>query len=357
LEKTRLDSILIVKLSAIGDVVHTLPLLEVLRNNYPHARIDWVVEEDASQIIAGHQEIDHLFISPRKSWQRRFFKSGEKRAVIKELRAFIQELRACEYDLIIDLHGLFKSGLLTGLARGKRKIGFSFGTEGSSLFLTEEPHSVEMEQHALDRYMETVDILRCQRDTWRGDIPLSRTDRESVDHLIREKGLEKETLLAINPMAKWETKLWENENFAKLADRLQRELCCKVIFTGSEADRTTLDDITQQMNERPLNLAGQINLKELAYLYTKCHLLVTTDTGPMHIAAAMKCPVVALFGPTAPLRTGPYGEGHTVLREPMACSPCFKKTCPHRNCMTGITVERVFDAVKKTLGGEEEKVM
>ncbi|MBW1804483.1 MAG: lipopolysaccharide heptosyltransferase I, partial [Deltaproteobacteria bacterium] len=148
-----LKSILIVKLSAIGDVVHTLPLLEVLRKNLPKARIDWLVEEEAGQIIEGHPGIDHVIISRRKSWQRGFFKSGDRPGILREIFQFLQNLRQCEYDLVIDLQGLFKSGLLTGLSRGKRKMGFTGGREGSSLFLTERPHRVDYDQHALERYL------------------------------------------------------------------------------------------------------------------------------------------------------------------------------------------------------------
>jgi heptosyltransferase I len=104
------------------------------------------------------------------------------------------------------------------------------------------------------------------------------------------------------------------------------------------------------MMKRPaLSLAGRIGLRELACLYSRCRLVISTDTGPMHIAAAMRCPVVALFGPTCPWRTGPYGKGHRVIREEVACSPCFRKKCEHMSCMKGITVVRVLDAVKELI--------
>jgi 3-deoxy-D-manno-octulosonic-acid transferase/heptosyltransferase-1 len=147
-------------------------------------------------------------------------------------------------------------------------------------------------------------------------------------------------------MAKWKTKLWEPERFALLADRLQNDLSCDVIFTGSGHDRATIEGISRMMKKEPHNLAGRTSLKELAYLFTKSTVLVTTDTGPMHMAAAMGCPVVALFGPTAPWRTGPYGRGHRVVRAEVDCSPCFKKKCDQMTCMREIVVEDVFEAAK-----------
>jgi 3-deoxy-D-manno-octulosonic-acid transferase/heptosyltransferase-1 len=342
-------SILIIKLSAIGDVVHTLPLLEVLRKNFPEARLDWVVEEESSQIVDAHKGIDSVIISRRKSWQKRLLSGPERAAAFKEIVQFLKELRLKQYDLVIDLQGLFKSAILTGLSRGKRKIGGSWGREGSRLFLTERPFFVNADKHAVDKYLKVAEYLGCEKDSWKGHIPIRESDKSSIDKVLGDKGTKDQKLVAINPFAKWTTKLWESERFAALAERLQKELACNIIFTGSGQDRTSIDKITETMQDKPLNLAGQTSLKELAYLYSKCLLLVTTDTGPMHIAAAMGCPVVALFGPTAPWRTGPYGKGHTVIRDEIECSPCFNKKCDHVNCMRNITVDKVFEKVREQI--------
>ena len=341
------ESILIVKLSAIGDVVHTLPLLEVLRKNLPQARIDWVVEEEAGQIILGHPMIDHVLVSHRKTWQKSVMRAGQRATALREMIQFVHKLRAHKYDLVIDLHGLFKSGILTGLSRAKRKIGFTGGKEGSSLFLTERPYYVNYDQHALDRYLKTIDYLGYKNYPWKGEIPVGQHDRDTIESFMIENGLQKERIVAVNPMARWRTKLWLPERFAVLADRVQTSLNGKVVFTGSQQDRIVIDEIVREMKTTPLDLAGRTSLKALAYLYSQCYLLITTDTGPMHMAAAMGCPVVALFGPTAPWRTGPYGTGHRIIREELACSPCFKKQCDQMSCMKDITVDRVFETVKE----------
>jgi len=349
LEIRKPGSILIIKLSAIGDVVHTLPLLEVLRKNFPTARIDWLVEEEASQIITGHKGIDRVIVSYRKSWLRNFLKPKGLVPAVKGLLDFIHELRLQEYDLVIDLQGLFKSGLLTGLSRGHRKIGFTGGKEGSVLFLTERPYPVDLNRHAIERSLKAADYLKCKVDSWDGKIPLSDSDRTRIDRLLYENSITDNNFVAINPMARWKTKLWEPERFASLAGRIQKELSLKVVFTGSGHDRPIIDKIVQNMVEGPINLAGKTSLKELAYLFSRCRLVVSTDTGPMHIAAAMGTPTVALFGPTAPWRTGPYGMGHKVVREELDCSPCFKKRCTHLTCMKKITPEKIFEAVQQVL--------
>ncbi len=342
-------SILIVKLSAIGDVVHTLPFLEVIRANYPNARIDWVVEEASSQIIEGHPALDHVIVSHRTSWQKKLFRGRESSTALIGIRKFLGELRAETYDWVVDLQGLLKSALLLGLSRGRRKIGPSWGREGNRLFLTEPPFFVEADLHAVEKYLKAAEYLGCNRTSWKGNIPIREPDKRTIDKFLHENKIQSKVLVAINPMAKWTTKLWESEKFTALADRLQKELSCRVIFTGSRQDREEVSKIVRRMDKNPLNLTGQTNLKELAYLYSRCQLLVSTDTGPMHLAAAMGCPVVALFGPTAPWRTGPYGPGHAVIRQEMACSPCFKKKCEHLSCMRDITVDRVFGVVEQRL--------
>ncbi len=345
----RPKSILIIKLSSIGDVVHTLPLLEVLRNNYPEARIDWLVEEDARSIIEGHPNINRVIVSGRKLWLKRFLKIKGKSRITDEVNKFVKDLRSIEYDLVLDIQGLFKSGILTFLSKGKRKIGLSGSRECASIFLTEQPCRVNLHQHAIDRYLTIAEHLKCPNRIWKGEIPIQPAAKKKVDEFLHGRDIQTNGLIAINPMARWATKLWEPERFAHLAERIKKELSCDIVFTGGFDDRSIIQGIIDNMNENVLNMAGKTNLKELAYLYSNCDLLISTDSGPMHIAAAMGCSTIALFGPTAPWRTGPYGKGHVIIRDEIACSPCFKKKCNHRTCMINISVDRVFDTVTKAM--------
>lgn len=344
------ESILIIKLSAIGDVVHSLPFLEVLRRRFPDARIDWLVEETASQIIEGHPALDRMLVSRRKSWQERVLKGREFLPVFGEVLGFLKDLRSREYDLVIDLQGLLKSGVLIALSRGERKIGLSGSREGARYFLNESPVPVEHDQHAVDRYLKMARYLGCDSDGWKGEIPLFGSQKRRMEHILNSNAIGTRPFVAINPMAKWKTKLWEPQRFAALSDRIKGELGCEIIFTGSEQDREVIGYITGMMKARALNLAGQTSLKELGYLYSRSKALISTDTGPMHMAAAMGCPVVALFGPTAPWRTGPYGHEHRVVRADLDCSPCFNKRCKHISCMKDISVDMVLEGVKEISG-------
>jgi len=347
--KNKKPNILIIKLSAVGDVVHSLPFLEVLRDRFPSAMIDWVVEEDASGIVESHPEIDRLIIFPRKSWLKRFIKKGEYIGVGKEVTKFLKELKSRRYDIVVDLQGLLKSGILTFLANGKRKIALNGGREGSLIFTNEKVAIPDPDLHALDKYLRIARYLGATNPVWNGQIPIYDTDKGHVDYLLGEIG-NNSTLVAVTPVAKWESKLWELHRFASLADTIKEELGAGVVFTGSEGDKAAIEDIRSGMKTRALNLAAKTTLKELAYLYQKCAAVICTDTGPMHVAAAMGSPVVvALFGPTSPLRTGPYGAKHRVIRAGLECSPCFRKRCDDMSCMKKITVEMVFDTVKEVI--------
>ena len=344
-----IKKILIVKLSSIGDVVHSLPFLEVIKKKFPHAQIDWLVEEAVSSVLKGHPSLSRIIISRRKTWQKNLLRVSRWFSILTESLHLLREVREYRYDLVIDLQGLFRSGVMVGLSRGERKIGMIGAREGGGWFINEEPVPVDYTQHAVDRYLQVAEYLGCDMASWKGHIPVQDVDKGKINTLIGNEGYGKGPIVVINPMARWETKLWQAESFAALADRLCDELSCRIIFTGSRWDRTIIEEISGRMKERTINLAGRTSLKELAYLYTVCNVLVTTDTGPMHIAAAMGCPVIALFGPTDPLRTGPYGLGHQVIRSDIACSPCFRKKCEYMTCMKQITVERCFETVKKVL--------
>lgn len=346
-------NILIVKLSAIGDVIHTLPAANAIRKHYPKAHITWLVEEAAYPLVANHPALDRVLLSERKHWIRN--------SAFGEIAGFIRQLRDTRYDLVLDFQSLLKSGVLTALARGKRKIGFDKGMEHaecSHIFFNERVPPVSMELHAMLRYMRLLAPLGIDSDHIEYRLPIQDRDRLRAESLLAEDTfhfpLSTSHLIAINPVAKWETKLWQNEKFAHLADSLTDKHQANIFFTGSPEDRQTVDDIQSQMKHASLNLAGRTNLTELAALYEKADVLISTDTGPMHLGAAVGIPVVALFGPTAPWRTGPFGSGHRIIRSSQACSPCFKRKCPTMACMKEISAEQVLKAVENVIGKHDD---
>jgi 3-deoxy-D-manno-octulosonic-acid transferase/heptosyltransferase-1 len=351
--------ILIVKLSAIGDVLHTLPALTALRRHYPDAQIDWLVEDSAADLVQGHTALNKVLV-----WRRREFakllRVGKLFAAVRLFLSLLLSLRDTRYDLIIDFQALLKSSLWIFLARGRRKAGFGQGmehSENSHFFLNERIPAVSMEIHALDRGLRLLQALGIPDSQVLYDLPVGEEDERAAEKLLVENGSRlDQPFIAINPVAKWPTKLWAAERFRELAERLLND-GSQVVFTGSKEDRPLIDEIACTLGSPVVRLDGRTSLKVLAAVYHSASLVVTTDTGPMHLGAAVGTPVVALFGPTAPWRTGPYGEGHVVLRAGVSCSPCFSKSCKTTEvermaCMNRITVEQVVEAVAR-LGAEK----
>jgi 3-deoxy-D-manno-octulosonic-acid transferase/heptosyltransferase-1 len=285
----------------------------------------------------------------------RRLRGGGRWEALKEVATFLKALRDTRYDMVIDFHALLKSGIMVGLAKGRRKIGFDKGMqhqEHSHLFLNERIPPVDMEVHALTRGLMLLNAIGIPTPTVDYDLPVAEADNKVARRLLNHQGIAGiRPLVAINPVALWETKLWLNDRFAVLADRLINKHRVDIVFTGGPADRQVADTILSMMSAPAANLAGKTRLKQLAAVYRQSALVVSTDTGPMHLAAAVGTPVVALFGPTAPWRTGPFGEGHRVVRTAPSCSPCFKRHCDeHRcRCMTDISVAAVFEAATRIL--------
>lgn len=346
--------ILIVKLSAIGDVIQTLPMLAALRRRFPEAQIDWVVEEEAAGLLKGYPGIDRVLMSRRKSWLRKIREKGNLGATLREILRFVKDLRETEYDWVIDNHGVLKSGILVALCRGRKKIGFrataGIADEGSYLFTNERHQPLSIERHALERYLDLVGQLGVPIEGIFLEYPVPPDSLEIARKLLDRNGFNTHPLAIIHPLAKWDTKQWAPEKFACLADRLA-ERGFRVVITGAAGDAIGVERILGRVRfpARVLNLTGQTDLGKLAALFSLADVVITPDTGPMHLAAAVKAPLIALFGPTAPWRTGPYGSGHAVLRKELPCSPCFRKKCPTGECLDQITVEEVLKAAQEKL--------
>jgi heptosyltransferase I len=345
-------NILIVKTSAIGDVIHTLPSLWSLRVHFPEAHITWLVEESAADLVIGHPALNRVLVARRKTWLKDL-RAGRLSRALSGWVQFLRELRDTRYDLVIDFQGLLKSAMWVLLTRGTRKVGFGQGMEHaeySYLALNERIPAVSMNQHAIDRSLLLLKAIGVPPVEIRYTIPVFAQHESETAALLKACGVrEEDRLVAINAMARWPTKLWEPQFFASLADRLEG-LGISVVFTGGEQDGPALNEIGRFMTRRHRCLDGRTSLNTLAALYRRAQVVVTTDSGPMHLAAAVGTPVVALFGPTAPWRTGPYGPNHVVLRADLTCSPCFKKQClttlyEERACMKRLSVDQVAHAV------------
>ncbi len=344
--------LLLIKLSAIGDVIHTLPALAALRRRYPHAHIGWVVSEPASDLLCFHPMLDEVIIFPRHRFARLFRDLRQWPELIREVQSFIYRLRSQSYDIVIDFQGLLKSGILTGLSRARSKLGFARAREASSIFLTDKLPPYDPDEHAVLRYLRLAAYLDAYTESPEFPIAIGEAERDSVGQLLKEKGIGDRPLICLNPGATWETKRWPSKRFAEVADACFENWGVISVIVGGPGDRYLASQILESARHPVVDLTGRTRLRTLAALYQRARAVVSTDTGPMHLAAAVGAPLVAVFGPTAPWRTGPFGNGHRIIRLGLPCSPCFRHHCPDPRCMTGILSEQVIEALREMDIGE-----
>ncbi|MCC7201577.1 MAG: lipopolysaccharide heptosyltransferase II [Nitrospirae bacterium] len=328
-------SILIVKPSSLGDIIHSLPVLWELRKKYPDACIGWVVKEVWQDILSDNPLIDHLIVL---------------RKGIKGIIAAIQEIRKLQFDTVIDLQGLFRSGLITYFSGASVRTGLSTARESAPIFYNNKVPVPPGKIHAVDRYLLAV-TNREKRDLKFPIYINIDDDQWAIKFLLENNLSDIRPLIAINPSARWVKKRWPAASYSDLINQLIKELKAGIIIIGSKDDIAIANDIASHLNDRIVIATGKTNLRRLAALLEKVDLLITNDSGPMHIAAALGTAVVALFGPTDPVLTGPYGKGHIVLRKDLECSPCLRKPCKKGRpvCMEAITAEDVLKAVTESI--------
>ncbi len=343
--------ILIIKMSAFGDVIQALPVVRALKQGFPGARIDWLVEDSAAPIVRSHPGVDRVVVWRRDAWRS----PGRWPGAVLGIRRTAAELLKRRYDLALDLQGLLKSGIWVGLCRARRKVGYHDGREGSHLFLTKRIQNWDRDLHAVERYLLLVEEIGGGRGKPDFGLAPSKEGTERLRGLLGKGKWEAGVPYAVLvPGARWETKQWDSASFSQTAEGIVRDLGLQVCISGGHRDRPLGEVIIKGMRSPALNLAGSTDIPALMALMAGAAVVISTDSGPMHLAAALGTPVVALFGPTAPWRTGPYGKGHRVLRAAVSCSPCFRRKCQTRRCMRQIRPEQVLDAVKDVIGDRAE---
>ncbi|MEW5802162.1 MAG: glycosyltransferase family 9 protein [bacterium] len=347
--------IAIIKLSAIGDVVHALPVASALRERYPDAHLAWIVQGKCRDILEGNPDLDEVIVFDKDRWLLEIPYPHKTASILWEMYRFGSRLRRAGFDLAIDLQGLIKSGLLTRLTGAGTRIGFraDYCREPASARFTNchiAPSSGDV--HIIDRCLSLIRGLGADTDHKRFKFHIPKEDHASIAAFLKKKKVPKDTLLVlINPGAGWKTKLWGEENYAALADRIVLELRGRgvaVIFLWGPKELSMVKSIQKKMHQ-PSLLACPTNLKQSLALMQRAHLFIAGDTGPLHMAAAIGTPCVGIYGPSSPERNGPYGDFHTVVQAAVPCKGCFRRFCDNIICMESIPVDEVMDAVRNVL--------
>jgi len=329
-------SILIIKPSAIGDIVHALPILNLLRRRWPTSRISWLVTPGCAGLLQGHPQLDEVI-----PFERNLFSSSWRSFdTARKLADFCLSLRRRKFDLVIDLQGLFRSGLLTIQTGAPVRVGSTTAREFGWMFCTHLAPGEWENNHAVDRYLAVADFLGLGRSPVEFIFPTDDNDREFIHDLLTDD----EPFAVLLPATHWQTKRWPIEHFAALVEPLQKRFGLRSVVSGGPADVSLASAIPGA-----LNLAGKTNLRQLVALLERASLVIANDTGGMHIASALNRPLVTMFGPTSPIQTGPYNRLDTVVQLDIPCSPCFSRHCSHQSCMKQLTIEPVLDLAERQL--------
>ncbi len=317
--------ILIVKPSSLGDIVHSLAFLSSIKKEFPRVEIHWVVAKGLEGILDGHPLIARLFVVDKEGWKNPLLLFR----TLKELISLGRELKKESYDAVVDLQGLFRSGLITWLSGCPVRVGFSDARELAHLFYN---RSVEGGRagHAVERYLKLARLLGVNGEEISFAFgPLSPSP-------VREG------YFVVVPGARWPSKRWPTEYFIELLNMMVPSGLTPVIV-GSREDISLSRAIVEGLRGRCINLAGKTDLRELCSVIRDARFMITNDSGPMHIGAALGVRVFAIFGPTDERLTGPYGEDSLVIKaDGIDCRPCRKRVCKSMRCLYEIKPRDVY---------------
>ena len=345
--------ILVLRLSAIGDVLRTLPAVKALKEHDPSSHITWVVEEPSKDLLESQPEVDEVVLFPRRRWTKGLKSPLAWYKTAKEVRGFVQALRQKQFDLALDFHGMLKSGLIAFLSGSRRRIGFDRRStkEGNSLFSNVK---VVLPGEKMSRYRRNLFLLTgigLKIEDFQPSLHLPAEDREWADSFFSQLPKPPRKLfIVLHPGTSPKTrfKRWLPDRYSQLADRLVRELGAGVLYTWGPGELEWVEEIRSLMKE-PSSLAPRTEtLTQLGEIFRRCDLYIGGDTGPSHVASLVGTPIVAIFGPTHPVENEPIGL-HRMIRKDAGCNPCHHYHCEDLICMRSVTVDDVFSGVREIL--------
>lgn len=326
--------ICLIKPSALGDIVQSLPVLSVLRDRFPHAHIAWVVNQSYAPLLDHHPYLNEVIPIDRGAW-----KKGWLTGIISSMETW-KLLRQRRFDLTIDLQGLLRSGLLTLATRARVRIGLASAREGARWTYTHHVSDVRETEHAIDRYWRVAEALGLGRQPKRFLFPLQQ-EAESWATQLTEK-LPRPTI-AVSVGSRWVTKRWPPGHFHVLLRRAAR-FGGSVLFVGAPEEAELADRAAHGLPFAVRNVAGQTTLPQLTSLLRRADVMLSNDTGPLHLAAALGVPIVAPYTCTQVRRNGPYGQESRAVETTVACAGSYLKQCDRLDCMRDLTPERLWPA-------------
>jgi lipopolysaccharide heptosyltransferase I len=335
------ERIALVKPSALGDIVHSLPVLTALRRRYPHAHITWVVNRVYEPLLRGHRDLDDTL-----AFDRRASRNGW-RAAAKSWLWFLRELRRRRFDLVIDLQGLFRTALMVAATGARRRVGLRTAREGATWSYTDIiPVANYDDLHAVDRYWLAAEALGAGDVPRQFHIPIPDEARRWADE--RTKDCPRPWLM-VGPGSRWPTKRWPPEHFAALAERAQADFGGTVFFVGGSDETPLARAIQSRLNGLSRDWTGRTTLPQLAALLERADVMLANDTGPLHLATALGRPVVAPYTCTKVRLCGPYGVERGAVETTVWCRGSYVRRCRRMECMRELTPDRLWPLLHEVL--------
>jgi heptosyltransferase I len=332
----------LIKPSAVGDIVNALPVLSALRQRWPEAWIAWVVNHSFRSLIDGHPALDEVIAYDRRG--TKLTPTGVARA-----RGFLQQLGRGGFDLTVDLQGLLRSGIMALATGSKVRVGLADAREGAVRFYT---HQVPTPRdrapiHAVDRLLRLAEVFGADVAEPRFVVPSDEADRAWARALVRDVPRPR---LILNLGASWKTKRWPPGHFGEIARRAYEARGAGLVAIGSAEDSPLVAELRACLDPiRVLDLCGRTTLRQVAALAVESDLVLSNDSGPLHLASAAGCRVIGLYTCTSPERHGPYGRDATAIQTNIWCAGSYLKTCPRLDCMHELTPDRVWPLVLSQL--------
>jgi predicted lipopolysaccharide heptosyltransferase III len=332
------DRILVVKLRYVGDVLLATPVLSRLREGFPKARLTMLVNPGTEDVIRGHPALDDVLVVERKNLARQW--------------RFIRALRARQFDLVVDLTDGDRSAILSRLTGAPLRLGYNSENRWRGALYTQIVQADRFAMHQVRYHLAATEALGLTGPPPDPVLTISAEARSSAGRLLKEAVIDlSRPLVCLHPGARWWFKSWPAERFAALADLIQTETSAQALFLGGNQEQNAAGKIAEAMKSPFRSLIGRTDLPQLGTVLARAVLMLSNDNGPMHMAAALRVPVIGLFGPSDPAVWGPWGEGHHVFYKGLDCRACFYPDCfrGEQNCMRLITLEEVWETVKQVL--------
>jgi lipopolysaccharide heptosyltransferase I len=346
--------ILVLRLSAVGDVIRTLPAIKALKEHRPSSFITWIVEEPSRALLESQPEVDEVILFPRKRWTKGIKSLNGIWGTFGEMRRFVKDLRRRKFDVVLDFHGILKSGVLSFLSGSPKRIGYDRRSTKEGNFLFSNVKAM-LPQYKISRFQRNLALLKGMGVEVGGSkyrLYIPPEDREYMGSFFKaSSAFVNRPLIAIHPGTSQKAffKRWMPDQYAQLSDRLVRELNASVLFTWGDEELGWVEGIRKQMKEPSLLAPKTESLTQLGELYRNCDLYIGGDTGPMHVASLTGIPAVVIYGPTDPIENEPFGN-HIKVRKEVGCNPCHEYSCKKLDCIRAVSANEVFKATKEILG-------